>query len=256
MIASLPMYLFPETRSAHDEFWAAIRDRLRDFGIGAPERLNQDIELEEAWGAPDLVLGHICNLPWRAKFRDAVTVIGASDYGLEGCGPGEYRAVFVVRDDHEAESKRALDGARMAFSDAMSHSGWGAAATWALSEGIAIHPAMRTGSHVKSIDAVVSGMVDFATIDAQTFRILKRSMPKTAQLRVIGSTDPSPGITFITRGGEDPAPYREALLGALSSLNQGIRDQLGLRDVVPLPETAYDLPMPPTPSDIHALMRG
>ncbi len=256
MIASLPMYLFPETQAAYERFWEEVRNRLRAQGIAAPEKLDYELSPEEAWGSPDLVLGHICNLPYRAAFKDVVTLIAASDYGLEGCLPGEYRALFVVRDDHPALNPYDLNGAAMAYSDGLSQSGWGAAAIWAEEHGTKIVPEVRTGGHVNSVKSVLEGNAEFATIDAQTFRILRKYTSLPDRLRVVGATDTSPGMSFVTRKGEDPAPYLNALRGALTALDAETRTILNLEAVVPLPKSAYDMPIPPTPGHIRTLMQG
>ncbi|MEM6823941.1 MAG: PhnD/SsuA/transferrin family substrate-binding protein [Pseudomonadota bacterium] len=247
MIAALPMYLFPETRDAHELFWAHVRDRLRAAGLDAPETLSHSIAPKTVWADPNLVLSHICNLPYRRYFRGSVTRIAGSDYGLADCAPGTYRALFVARKDHPAASPNELDGATMAINEADSHSGWGAAALWAQARGLRFRPVISTGSHRASIAAVASGTADFATIDAQSFRILRRQEGATDTLKVLGSTDQSPGMTFITRKGENPAPYREALSGGLAALGDRDRAILGLRGFPVLPDAAFDIPLPSAP---------
>ena len=56
MIASLPMYDWPEVRAANDRLWSAIADGLTARGIDAPARLNRDGELWDQWEAPELLL--------------------------------------------------------------------------------------------------------------------------------------------------------------------------------------------------------
>lgn len=247
MRASLPMYLVAETKAAHNALWAGIRDRLRDEGLNAPKHLDHHAPLDLIWGSKTLALGHICNLPYRLRYRDKVTLIGASDYGLDGCPPGYYRSLFVVREDHPAEIPEDLDGATMAYSDEESQSGWGAAAIWARTNGIRIRPVSRTASHANAMTTVLAGSAEFASIDAKTFEILKQTNPATQYIRVIGATEPTPGITFITRKGQDPSPYQAAITGALADLAPRHAETLGLRGVVPLPTAAYDLPIPPDP---------
>ncbi len=252
MTAALPMYLTPETQSAHDALWALIRDGLRDRGIAAPDALDHSLSPPEAWAAPDLVLSHICNLPYRKYFRDRVTLIGASDYGLEGCAPGEYRSLFVVRPGHPATRPEELDGARFAYSEEDSQSGWGAAALWSRAAGIRLNPVLATGAHRHSIEAVARGEADAATIDAQSFRILSRTMDEAARIRVIGATPPSPGISFITCRGQNPEPYAAAIGTAIEALAPRHRNALGLRGIACLSPDAYDLPIPPPPAEVPA----
>jgi ABC-type phosphate/phosphonate transport system substrate-binding protein len=253
VIASLPMYLTPETRAAHDALWALIRDGLRARGIAAPDALDHDILPMQSWSAPDLVLGQICNLPYRKYFRDSLTVIGTADYGLEGCAPGQYRSLIIVRPGHPAERLEDLDGATIAYSEADSCSGWGTLAVWCLRKGIRLRPNLKTGAHRHSIEAVARGEADMAAIDAQTFRVLSRTVSETAQVRVIRATAATPGMSFVTRGTDDPALYREAIAAAIETLDPDHRSALGLRAIVKLPVSAFDLPLPPSPEDMLAM---
>lgn len=239
MIASLPMYDRPQNATAHDALWALVRDGLRARGLKAPDGLDRATAYDEGWGRPDLVLGQICNLPFRARFRGRVTVIGAADYGLPGAAPGEYFSVIV--------SRPGARGGRLAFNDAMSNSGWDAVQAWAASRRRDVRPVLRTGSHAGSLRAVASGLADLAGIDAVTWRAMERWDAASRRVVVIARTSTSPGMTFITRAGEDPAPYREALAEGIARLDPGAAAILGLRGVVVLPEAAYDRPLPPDP---------
>lgn len=245
MIASLPMYLDAETRPAHEAFWAGIRDNLRDAGIPAPDALSHDITPYAVWGDPDLVLSHICNLPYRLHFRSRLTRIAASHYPLDDCDPGYYRARFIVRQDHEAETPEDLIDCAMAYNDAESHSGWGAAATWAKGRGKQLRPSLRTGSHEASLLAVASGKADYATIDAWTLERLKTRLGEAKDIRVVGSTDQSPGMTFVTGQTANPSLFRSALIAALENLTETNRTLLGLSGFPVLPERAYEIPLPP-----------
>jgi ABC-type phosphate/phosphonate transport system substrate-binding protein len=60
-----------------------------------------------------------------------VTYVGTPDYGVEGCPPGHYRSVFVVRADDRAPKPADFDGARFAYNEALSQSGWAAPQTHA-----------------------------------------------------------------------------------------------------------------------------
>lgn len=249
MIAALPMYDFAETKAAHVAFWAIVRDHLRDHGVRAPQSLDDTRSLHDIWSADDLVLSHICNLPYRQTYKDRLRRIGASDYGLEGCGPGQYRALFVVRNDHPAQTPEDLAGADMALNASDSHSGWGDAANWAVARGVRFRPVVWTASHRNSAHAVYGGDADFCTIDAWTYQLLSRIEPISRELKVIGATKPSPGMTFVTSGDNDPAPFKAALQAGLDNLEPRHRDWFGLKDIIELPDAAYDIPLPPDPQD-------
>lgn len=234
------MYARPENRAAHDALWALIRDGLRGRGLTAPDALDHDIDHIEGWGRPDLVLGQICNLPYRARFRDRVTLIGAAHYDLPDCAPGQYYSVLIARAHLQDPS-----AARFACNDLLSHSGYGAAHEWAQHNGFALIPSMITGSHRASMAAVASGQADLAAIDAQTWWIAAQDDGLTDELRIIGQTAHSPGMSFITRPGQDPAPYFAAIDDAIHRLDPVHRRTLNLCGIAALSQTAYDLPLPP-----------
>ncbi len=245
MIASLPMYARASNRAAHDSLWALIRDGLRARGVSACDQLDYDTDHMDGWARPDLVLGQICNLPYRALFKTKVTVIGAADYGLAGCPPGYYRSVFVVRNDCTATTPQDMATLRFAFSEPLSQSGFGAPQLWAQAHGFQFQCVPKTGSHQSSIAAVAEGRADIAAIDAHTWRIEQAENPQTAELKVIGHTDATPGMSFITRRGQDPVPYFDAIAAAIAALTVQDASTLGLKGIIALPQTAYDLPFPP-----------
>ncbi|MFY9206579.1 MAG: PhnD/SsuA/transferrin family substrate-binding protein [Yoonia sp.] len=252
MIASLPMYDRPANVAAHDTLWAHIRDNLRDAGVAAPASLDRVTHYEAGWARPDLVLGQICNLPLRAMFSGKVALIGAADYGLDGCPAGHYNSLFVVRKDAVGKTPKDFANARFVANSLMSHSGYGAAQAWARLHGFTFVPPMITDAHDNSLLAVVNGAADIACIDAQTWWMQKQDMVETTQVRVIGWTDPSPGQTFIARLGEDTAIYFAAIEAAIADLPTNVTATLGLRGIVKLPEVDYDLPLPPLPAAIGA----
>lgn len=252
MIASLPMYARASNRAAHDALWVLICDGLRARDIPAPDALDHDIDYMAGWARADLVLGHICNLPYRAQFQDKVTRIGAAHYALPDCMPGHYTSYFVVRNACPAQTPDQMASARFACNSLLSQSGYGAAQTWAQTRGFVFADPLVTGAHSASIAAVADDVADIALIDAQTWWIETQDNPHTRALKIIGQTQNGPGMTFITRADQDPKPYFAAIQSAIHALPQTLRDQLNLRDIIALPDKAYDLPFPPKPQSIRA----
>lgn len=240
MLASLPMYARPENRAAHDRLWKLIRDGLRAFGVAAPEALDHDILPWDSWERDDLVLCQICNLPYRLSFRDRVTVIGTADHILPNCAPGMYRSILLARAPMERD---ALSNARFAYNESKSNSGIAAAFLWAEASGISLRPSLQTGSHRASAYAVAEGRADLAAIDMQTWWMLKKWEPGLNDLVEIAQTDASPGMSFVTAGQQDPAPFANAIDAAISGLSAADRATLNLRGLVRLPASAFDLPL-------------
>lgn len=247
MIAALPMYHRPETAAAHDALWALVRDGLRARGVAAPDALDREIGVWEGWRHAGLVLGQICSLPYRARLRGRVRLVGAADHGLPDAPPGHYYSVFVARLG-EVDDPAAFAARRFAYNDALSHSGWASPQAWALARGIRFPASLATGAHRESARAVAEGRADLAAIDAVSWRMIERWDAGIAgALRVIGRTDPSPGLSYVTAA-EDPAPHLEAVAEAIDALDAASRRTLGIAGVHRLPEGAYaDLPLPPAP---------
>lgn len=247
MIAALGMYDRAETAAANDRLWSLIRDGLRARGIAAPDALTRgDLAYMAGWTSPDLVLSQTCGLPFRARLHDRVTLIGTPDYGVEGCPPGHYRSVFVARRDREAP---AFAGARLAYNDGLSQSGWAAPLAHAAALGFRFGEVLETGGHRLSLLAVAEGRADLAALDAVTWRLLERWEPAAAEVRVVGLTAPTPGLPLISRAGADAPALFAAVAAAIAALPPKDRDTLCLKGLVAIPVAAYlDLPLPPSPA--------
>lgn len=249
MIASLGMYDFGPAMAANDRLWAGIRDRLRARGIAAPQTLTRgEAAYWPAWEAPDLVLSQTCGYPFRARLHDRVAYVGTPDYGVEGCPPGYYRSVLVARADDPRDRLEAFDGARFAFNEDLSQSGWAAPQTHAARLGLSLPPVLKTGGHRLSARAVAEGWADIAALDAVTWRMLQDDEPAVARLKPVGLTDPTPGLPLIAAAGADAGATFAAVAEAIAALSAAGRQPLGLRGLVRIPLAAYlEVPNPPAP---------
>ncbi len=233
-VASLPMYDWPELRGATDALWAALRDAMRARGLAAPERLARDAA---HWTDPDLALSQTCGLPYRERLHAQVTLIGAPDYGLDGCPAGFYRSALVVRAEDRGRNPREFAGARFAFNDRDSQSGWAALET-------ALGPrsergGLRTGAHRASVQAVAAGAADIAAVDAVSWRLAQAWEQAAARLRTIGWTRPAPGLPMITARGCDPEVYGAAVAAGIAAADPAARAALGLCGFRPFAPDAY-----------------
>lgn len=228
------MYDWPEVRGATDAFWATLRDALCARGLAAPERLNRDAT---HWTDPRLALSQTCALPYRLSLHKRVTLIGAPDYGLDGCPPGCFRSVLVARIDDPREEPAAFSGARFAYNALNSQSGW--AALQAALGPLPAEAGLRTGAHRASIQAVAAGSAEIAAIDAVSWRLARAWEPAAARLRPIGWTRPTPGLPMITALGHDPAPFAAAIAAGIAELGHTTRATLGLRGFRPFSPHAY-----------------
>lgn len=250
MIAALGMYDRAETAAANDRLWELIRDGLRARGLAAPEALTRGASAYMAgWTAPDLVLSQTCGLPFRAVLHDRVTLVGTPDYGVEGCAPGHYRSVLVARADDPRPTVAAFGGARLAYNDALSQSGWAAPLALAARLGLRFGPLVETGAHCASMLAVAEGRADIAALDAVTWSMLAQWEPAAGAVRVVGMTEPTPGLPLIAAPGADRAALFAAVEAAIAALAPQDRATLRLRGLVAIPAEDYlALPLPPTPA--------
>ncbi|MEM1101229.1 MAG: PhnD/SsuA/transferrin family substrate-binding protein [Pseudomonadota bacterium] len=231
MIASLPMYDQPRLQAANDALWAAIRDALP---FAAPHALTRADDLMAIWTAPDLLLAHTCGLIMLRPLKGRVHYVATPDFGIEGCPPGHYSSALV----HRAGEPPA-PGARLAFNEPESQSGWGAA------QGHGFVPVIETGAHAASIEAVVAGKADVAFIDRHTLKIL--GLPEG--LTIAKTTPPTPAPPLITARAEWVAPLRAALAAAFEALSASERAVLGLCGIHVLDIAQYQaIPLPPAPA--------
>ncbi|MDG4649117.1 PhnD/SsuA/transferrin family substrate-binding protein [Roseibacterium sp. SDUM158017] len=248
MIATLPMYLRPETRDATDGFWALIRDSLRDRGVDAPDGLDHAMSPTQAWARSDLVLSQICNLPHRLGFSGMVTLVAAPDLGLPDAPPGTYYSVLVAHADDPRGTLADFAGATLAINGADSQSGWGAPAAAAAAAGIAFGRACATGAHSASARAVAARRADIAALDVASWRMIRRWDAFARDLRVIGRTPSTPALAYVTAAGTDPAPHRAALAEAFAATSPEMRGMLGLAGILdPDPAGYAALPVPAPP---------
>lgn len=216
------------------------------MGIKAPLRLCHNTPAEDTWQNPDLVLSQTCGMPFRLYLHKKVTLIGTPDYGLPNCPPGYYNSVFVVRKDQRATDLRELAKATFAYNHRFSQSGFAAAYLHMQRIGAWFEHHIETGSHRDSALAVYSGQADIACLDAQSFRLISRHDEFSEDLTVLQSTQPSPGLPFISRLGVRQDLYFSAIKQAIDMLAAEYREQLNLHSLVSISTQAYvDQPDPP-----------
>jgi len=239
MIASLAMYDRPETASATDRLWQAIRKRLRAAGIDAPQTLNRTTPFLETWQRDDLVFSQTCGRPFRLLLHDKVTLVGTPDYGHQGCPPGYYRSAFIVRARDPKTAITDFHHARFAYNETLSQSGWAAPQCHVAAQGFQFNTTIKTGGHVNSARAVAENEADIAAIDALSWDLIKRYEGFSLDLRVLGWTSPTPGLPYITSTALLQDIIFNAVSGAIDSLDLNDRRTLRLKGLVKIPAADY-----------------
>lgn len=249
MIAALGMYDRAECQAANDRLWSLIRDGLRAEGVKAPDALTRGAGAYwQAWQSPDLILSQTCGFPYRASLHGDVALIGTPDYAVEGCAQGYYRSVFVARKHNPRNSLAEFDGATLAFNEDLSQSGWAAPQNHAAALGLSFKPHLWTGGHLASARAVAEGRAEIAALDAITWAMIARWEGFATDLKVVGQTEPTPGLPYITAKGSDAEQLFRLISAAIEALGASDRDTLRLRGLVRIsPEDYLAVPTPPTP---------
>ncbi len=266
MIASLPMYDSHGLRHWHDELWHDIRVHLRADGINAPDELTRSGDPQSDWNQPDLLLSQTCGLPFRAGLHQRLTLVAAPairvpDILYPTSDPvdlpaGQYYSVIVARADDKRAALVEFDGARLAYNDALSQSGWGLMYQAASSAGIAFSTGLCTGAHRASALAVVEGRADIAAIDVATWFGPLCEDRWRSQLKIVGRTPYSPALPYVSAYPDLVEPLFAALKSATSYPFEAKADLPAMQDALniapagvvrPALKDYLSIPFPPTP---------
>ncbi len=245
-VAGLPMYDWPEVHDAVDALWAAIVVRLGVAGVDAPDSLWRPTDVADLWSHPDLLVGETCGAQVAGEYRGRFEVLGVLDHAVDGCRPGDYRSVVVVRDDDPAEGLADLRGRVAVVNGRRSQSG-----CYALQSEVAplavdgrfFASVVESGAHRASIRAVAEGRGDVACIDAVSWLLALDHEPTVDGLRILAWTDPLPAPTVVT--GWANGGLRDVLVAAvgeaLTLVDLEVREALHLYGFVPRTAADYDV---------------
>ena len=251
-LVSLPMYNLPEMRVANARFWEALRGLLLDAGLeNVPEAL-----VFERGPVPDrlettLLFSQTCGYPLETVFKGQAIRLGAPLYDMPGCdrAPGwpTHRAFFLVRTDSPAQSLVDLKDSVFLLNSPVSNSGMNLPRR-ALAEITGGKPFFRriieTGGHPASLDRLIHGDGDVASIDCVTYGFWRHYRPQAAaQVRILAATPISPAIPFVTSAATLPAVV-EILRTALKTLGNdpryaAARAGLMISGIADVPDAAY-----------------
>lgn len=233
------MYERPQLAAAHARFWQLIRHQLAGFGIDSPESLSQEAEEFGVWLNPELVLSQTCGMPYRLWLHGQVNLIGTPDYGIEDCPAGYYRSPLIVRVDDPRSKVVEFQHDTLAFNQAISQSGY-AAIYWHTDKlGFWFDNKLHTGQHLASAKAVADGKADIASLDAVTWRLIKRYESFAENLRVLEWTEPTPGLPLITSLRHDPDDVFTAVSKAVAALDPEDKTLLGINSIVKISAEDY-----------------
>jgi ABC-type phosphate/phosphonate transport system substrate-binding protein len=236
MIASLPMYDFPEVREATDAVWAAIAERL-----GSGSTLERRLHHSDVWRRDDLLFSQSCGYPFTHEFRGVLTYVATPHYDVEGCEGPKYSSVLLAR---HAKPVAAFDGCVAAINAVDSMSGM-------LALRLCVRPSKEvlSGGHFASMEKVRSGVADICAVDCVTYALARHYRPQAVEELVEVARSPMvPGLPYVTRSG-DVGDLRAALKSVFADPALAVhRKALMLSGVSVLDADAYEV--------IAALERG
>jgi ABC-type phosphate/phosphonate transport system substrate-binding protein len=248
LTASLPMYNLPEMQPANARFWETLRGLLLEAGLrDVPERLQFDrVPVPDRIG-PEVLFTQTCGFPLETIFAGQTVRLGAPCYDAPGCDGPTHRALFVVPAASPARTLADLRGSVFLLNSPVSNSGMNLPRR-ALAEIACGDPFFRevieTGGHPASLDLLLRGQGDVASIDCVTYAFWSHYRPEAvARLRVIAGSPISPSIPFVTAVSTTPEIV-EILRAALRTIArepryEAVRRGLLLTDIVDVPDSAY-----------------
>ena len=195
MIASLPMYDWPEIRAATDAWWQGI---ARHIGVDCP--LTRTLDYSSLWRRDDLLFSQTCGYPFSHDFAEHLQLIATPHYDADGCvGPNYCSMVFA-----RAKLQRLgdLKSALAAVNTKDSMSGMLALklvfAPFARA-GRFFRGAIESGSHIASLQMVKDGNADVCAVDAVCVALAHRHRPELLDGLVEIARAPSvPGLPYVT----------------------------------------------------------
>ena len=235
MIASLPMYDWPELRDWTDAWWRGVAQHLRSAAV-----LTRQDDYAALWRRPDLLFSQTCGYPFTHDFAGKLTLVATPHYAADGCRGPEYRSIVFARTFQPLESFRGGCAAVNA-PDSMS----GMLALKLVFAPLAMMgrffaSTIKTEGHIKSMIAVRDGEADVCAIDAVCVALARRYRPGDLEgLVEIARSPMVPGLPYVTTGG-NPATLRTALRRAFADPALGqARDHLLLTGFSRLDDRDY-----------------
>ncbi len=217
--------------------------------LGVPTTLHIGQSLNEfATGEADI--GFLCGLlyarmpqPRSVELLAAPVVMGERYHGKP-----LYYSDVIVRRASSFTSFDALQGARWAFNEEASHSGYNIVSYSLLTRGKTFDSfgsMLKTGSHFASLQAVLTGKADAAAIDSHVLDTWFQQKPELAQqLRVVEMLGPST-IPPIVASTHVDARARSQIQEILCTMHRDADGARGLREglierLVPVEDAQYD----------------
>lgn len=204
MIASLPMYDFPEVRHATDALWQSMERHFRREGIAqVPHRLVHDQYLNSLWSDDELLISQCCGYNIVHRYKDHLQVLATPWFNAPGCFEGNYASTIVVHENSLHRDVVDMLGTVVVINGPESHSGMNALFSLVAPysrDGRFFAEVKISGSHAQSLSALEKGDADVASVDCVTYELLRRYRPAAiGGTRALGLTYTTPAPPYVTR---------------------------------------------------------
>ncbi len=150
---------------------------------------------------PNMLLGHTCGYPLMRFLRNDCQPVCVPRFDIVGCNGKYYSSHIVASIDSDIVELRGCHNKIAAINGYDSNSGMNV-----LRHAVSLlgHPppffskVIESGSHFKSLSAVVDGKADVAAIDSVSFALIKDEWPELIkQVKTIGSSKATCGLPLV-----------------------------------------------------------
>jgi ABC-type phosphate/phosphonate transport system substrate-binding protein len=210
MLASLPWYDLDELHEATDAFWAILSHNFKDSCIcEAPTSLCRDIDYEDQWDNPELLLSQACGYDVILAHAGKLQVVATPRYSAPGCRGNSYRSIVLVREDAPFSTLADLRSTRCVINTRTSHSGMNILRSMVapLHEDGRFFSSVRiSGAHELSVALVLEHEADVTAVDCVTYALLKSKRPASVTgTRILCHTRLCPAPPYVTSANASPA---------------------------------------------------
>jgi ABC-type phosphate/phosphonate transport system substrate-binding protein len=211
------MYPFDSVAWAWDALWGGVHRRAP----WTPSTLTRSGDVHAGWSDPDWIVTHVCGLPYAARHRDRLEVLGAFALSIPDATPdARYRSVLLSPHDRTVSELTSSETHAVANS-ADSLSGWASLLNATVGPtGVWPGSVTFTSAHYQSVRMLAEGQADLAAIDAWSLALIRQEQPDLLdRLFQVGHGPlvPTPAITArATLGDERIKELREAFADALA----------------------------------------
>ena len=212
--------------------WDTIFDGLYQH-LPAPYNRKYKILFEDQPGSlrqPDVLIGQTCGYPYVMQWQPTHELVTVPAFNIAGCEGIQYSSWFICRKNSLFQSLSDFKSSVAVLNSHDSNSGMNvlrSAISKIADGGSFFERVLVSDSHLASIDYVVNGKADLASIDAVTWHFaIQEGLFNPDSIRIIGQSQKTAGLPFIIKRSIDldSELIRSALNISLQNCPIEIRD--------------------------------